>query len=138
LTGVGYEQKNIRTMFFENLKDDLAWQCMEYRTGINTISLTTSVMQNLRNSKDCIIQKIFDKVKVQNFEEYWTADEYIQKKKDLVQGLKDFDKLYIWHVKNAQPDLNQIHTDCFTHLHKLLKSNFDFLNIRNMIKYEEE
>lgn len=120
-------------MFFVYLGDDLSHQCMEYKTGINTVAIVASVNKQHRDCRECLIPKIFDKIKGKALEEDWSVDDYLGKKKELVSALKDFDKLYNNHIKTAHSDILEFQNDCFTHLKALLQSNWDFYNIKRMI-----
>lgn len=94
-------------MFFESLKDDLVWQCMEYKTGTTTVAITASLNKDHRDCRDCMIVQIFDKIKGKALEEEWLQDDYLGKKKELVAALKNFDnKLYPNHIKKTWPELN--------------------------------
>lgn len=55
-------------------------------------------------------------------------------KKELVKVMKDFDKMYVKHAKNTNPELSKIISTAMTPLLNLMESNRNFHNIREMMK----
>ena len=49
-------------------------------------------------------------------------------KKDLSSKLKEWDKAYVKHAKNTNPELALIHTQALAPLVNLMESNFNFYN----------
>ena len=50
-------------------------------------------------------------------------------KKDLQNKLKEFDKHYVKHAKNTNPELALIHAQALQPLVNLMESNFNYFNI---------
>lgn len=66
------------------------------------------------------------------------SDTYLTWKKDLVKILKEWDKLYVKHVKSTYPEMNKIHMQAMQPLNDLIQSNYDFHKLELMIKRKED
>lgn len=53
------------------------------------------------------------------------ADSYTTWKKDLIKLLKEFDKLYMKHIKSGYVEMNAIHTQAMKPLVDMMTSNFN-------------
>ena len=53
------------------------------------------------------------------------ADSYVTWKKDLVKLLKEFDKLYIKHIKSGFVEMNLIHQAAMKPILEIMSSNFN-------------
>jgi len=54
------------------------------------------------------------------------AETYTTWRKDLIKLLKEFDKLYVKHIKSGYVEMNAIHMAAFKPLTNLLESNLNF------------
>ena len=63
-----------------------------------------------------------------------TADSYTSWKKELVKFLKDFDKLYVKHIKSGYVEMIAIHTKAMQPLVELMSSNYNFHALEQMEK----
>lgn len=66
-----------------------------------------------------------------------TVENYVTFKKELIQKLKAFDKLYTKHIKSAYVEMNAIHTQAMKPLSELLESNRNFHFIEEQMKKKE-
>lgn len=60
------------------------------------------------------------------------AETYVSWKKELVKILKEFDKMYVKHVKTTFVEMNKIHMQAMEPLNLLIKSNFEFTKLEGM------
>lgn len=63
-----------------------------------------------------------------------TADSYTSWKKELVKFLKDFDKLYVKHIKSGYVEMIAIHTKAMQPIVELMSSNYNFHALEQMEK----
>ncbi len=66
-----------------------------------------------------------------------TVENYISFKKELIQKLKAFDKLYTKHMKSAYIEMNNIHTQAMKPLSELLESNRNLHFLEELMKKKE-
>jgi hypothetical protein len=52
--------------------------------------------------------------------------------------LKEWDKLYVKHIKATYPDMSAIHATCMKPLTQLLDSNLNFHKLEEMQRRKEE
>lgn len=62
------------------------------------------------------------------------ADTYTSWKKELVKYLKDFDKLYVKHIKSGYVEMSVIHQKAMQPLVELMSSNYNFNALEQMEK----
>lgn len=55
-----------------------------------------------------------------------TPESYVTWKKDLIKLFKEFDKLYLTHIKTTHVELNAMHTNAMLPLTNVLESNLNF------------
>lgn len=73
-----------------------------------------------------------------NLQDVWTPEELASVKKTFIGKLKEWDKNYITHAKSFNPELAAIHDAAMKPLVNLMKSNYDFYCINEMIRKEKE
>lgn len=62
------------------------------------------------------------------------ADTYTSWKKELIKYLKDFDKLYVKHIKSGYVEMNAIHTSAMKPLVEIMSSNYNLNNLELLEK----
>lgn len=65
-------------------------------------------------------------------------DTYQQWKKDLLKLLKEWDKLYVKHMKAIFPEMDKIHQQAMEPLNKLIDANVNYYRLEQMIKEKRE
>jgi hypothetical protein len=63
-----------------------------------------------------------------------TPDSYTSWKKELIKFLKDFDKLYVKHIKSGFVEMSAIHQKAMQPLVELMNSNYNFHALEQMEK----
>lgn len=63
-----------------------------------------------------------------------TLETYISWKKDLIKELKEFDAMYMKHLKQGYPEMNAIHMAAMKPLTDLLESNLNFHYLEQLEK----
>jgi hypothetical protein len=71
------------------------------------------------------------------FEMYITVENYTTYKKELIQKLKSFDKLYTKHIKSAYVEMSAIHTQAMKPLSDVLESNRNLHFFEELMKKKE-
>lgn len=66
-----------------------------------------------------------------------THETYISWKKELIKMLKEFDKMYLKHIKNGYIEMNNIHMTAMKPLTNLLESNLNFHYLELIEKKKE-
>jgi hypothetical protein len=85
------------------------------------------------NCKTSFVE-IFNYVEPDTMEMQLTPETLASWKKDFVKILKEWDKLYVKHIKGAYPDMSKIHDACMKPLGALLESNYNLHNLEEIIK----
>jgi len=112
----------MRTMFFEKVEK-------KFIDG-TTYEISNGSQVEMWNCKTAI-NDIFVALDPGMFEMYITVENYTTYKKELIQKLKAFDKLYTKHIKSAYVEMSAIHTQAMKPLSDVLESN------RNLHFFEE-
>ncbi len=63
---------------------------------------------------------------------------YLSWRKELVSKLKDYDKLYVKHIKGGHVEMNNIHMGAMKPLTNLLESNLNFYYLEQLEKKGKE
>jgi hypothetical protein len=63
-----------------------------------------------------------------------THETYTSWKKDLIKKCKEWDKLYVKHIKSTYPEMAQIHATAMRPLTLLIDANLQFTRLEDMIK----
>lgn len=71
-------------------------------------------------------------------EQTLTFETFSTWKKELIKFCKDWDKMYLKHMKSTYPELNAIHMAAMKPLTLLVDSNSNFHKLENMIKEKKE
>lgn len=112
-----YEQQYVRTMFLE--------KCEKKTIDGVTYDITNATQVEIWNCKSKIVE-IFNYIEPSMMDMTLTFDTYITWKKDLVKLLKEWDVLYMKHIKQGYPEMNAIHMSAMKPLTDLLESNLNF------------
>jgi hypothetical protein len=67
-----------------------------------------------------------------------TFETYTSWKKDLIKVLKEWDKLYVKHIKGAYPEMSGLHAKAMLPLTNLVQSNLEFHYLEDMMKNKKE
>lgn len=62
---------------------------------------------------------------------------YISWRKELIKILKEFDKLYVKHIKSGYIEMNNIHMNAMKPLCQLMESNLNFHYLEQIEKKKE-
>jgi hypothetical protein len=121
----------VRTMFWESivtLKKVIDGNEYEFSNAANVDHF---------NCKSALI-KISSTCDPSIMEMTLTFETFSSWKKDLIKDCKDWDKLYLKHMKTTYPELNAIHMAAMKPLTLLIDSNNNFHKLENMIKDKRE
>lgn len=125
---IGYEQHILRTMFFKR----------EETMTIDGKNYTVSPAAHFDHYKCkeviCGIFMHISKDQTENLDK----TNYLGWKKDLVSKLKEWDKYYVKHGKNINPELSAIHTSALHPLINLMESNNNYYNFNQLLKTDPE
>jgi len=115
----------VRTMFYE--------KCEKTTIDGVTYEISNTTQVEIWNCKSTMVEiwNIFDSGML---EMKLTAEEYIAWKKDLIKVLKEFDKLYLKHIKSGYIEMNNIHMAAMKPLTNLMESNLNFYFLENIEK----
>ena len=83
------------------------------------------------------INDIFVSLDPGEFERTITIESYTTYKKDLIQRLTSFDKLYTKHIKSAYVEMSSIHTQAMKPLSEVLESNRNLHFFEELMKKKE-
>lgn len=100
-------------------------KCEKKTIDGTTYDITNSTQVEIWNCKGKIVE-IFNLLDPSMMEMQLTHETYISWKKDLVKLLKEFDKLYVKHIKSGFVEMNAIHMNAMKPLTELLESNLNF------------
>lgn len=65
-------------------------------------------------------------------------DTFTTWRKDLIKLLKEWDKVYVKHIKAAYPEMSKHHSEMVEPLTRLINSNLNFYKLEQMIARKEE
>eukprot|EP00347_Sterkiella_histriomuscorum_P002631 403367399 len=123
-----FEQQYVRTMFLE--------KCEKKTIDGITYDITNNTQVEIWNCKSKIVE-IFNSLDPSMMEMQLTHETYISWKKELIKMLKEFDKMYLKHIKNGYIEMNQIHMTAMKPLTNLLESNLNFHYLELIEKKKE-
>ena len=103
-------------MFFE--------KCEKKAIDGTTYEVTNGTQVEIWNCKQ-MINDIYQMIDPGMMEISLNADSYTTWKKDLIKLLKEFDKLYIKHIKSGFVEMNVIHSQAMKPLVDMMTSNFN-------------
>lgn len=101
-----------------------------------TYEITNSTQVEIWNCKSKIVE-IFNYTDPSMMEMNLTHENYITWKKDLIKLLKEFDKLYVKHMKSGFIEMNTIHMSAMKPITDLLESNLNFHFLELQMKKKE-
>lgn len=90
-----------------------------------TYEITNNTQVEIWNCKSKIVE-IFNYLDPSMMEMQLTHETYITWKKDLIKLLKEWEKLYMKHIKSGFVEMNHIHMTAMRPLTDLLESNLNF------------
>jgi hypothetical protein len=67
-----------------------------------------------------------------------TFENYTTWKKDLIKLLKEWDKVYVKHIKTSYPEMSAHHAKAMLPLTNLIESNINFHKLELMIAAKED
>ena len=120
-----YEQQYIRTMFFDKVEKKSLDGVM--------YEITNGTQVEIWNCKQQIVD-IYTYVEPDMMNMQLNADTYTSWKKELIKYLKDFDKLYVKHIKSGFVEMNVIHTSAMKPLLDMMSSNYNLNNLEQLEK----
>jgi hypothetical protein len=121
----------VRTMFWERIDTLKKWiDGTEYE-------FSNAANVDHFNCKTALID-ISNHADPSTMESTLTFETFSSWKKDLIKLCKDWDKMYLKHMKSTYPELNTIHMAAMKPLTLLIDSNANFHKLENMIKEKRE
>jgi hypothetical protein len=67
-----------------------------------------------------------------------TAETYVTWRKELIKLLKEWDRLYLKHIKSGYVEMSAIHSKAMKPLTDLLESNLNFTFLENIKKKKKD
>lgn len=118
----------IRTMFFE--------KCEKFTIDGVTFDITNATGVEIWNCKEKLVE-IFNYFENDSLEMNLSENTYQSWRKELIKLLKEFDKLYVKHIKSGYILQNEIHMTAMKPLVNLLESNENFHFLEEIEKKKE-
>jgi hypothetical protein len=119
-----YEQMYVRTMFFE--------KCESLNIDGKVYDISNGAMVDMWNCKEACVG-IYNMLEPGTMDMECTFETYTAWKKDLFKACKEWDKLYVKHIKAIYPEMNGIHMQAMLPLNQLIESNKNFHHLEKMI-----
>mgnify|MGYP001211618623 CR=1 FL=1 len=116
-------------MFFE--------KCESIQIDGNEYIISNGAMVDMWNCKEAICE-IYNYLDDGTMEMNLTFETFTSWKKDLIKFCKEWDKLYVKHIKGTYPEMNGHHTKAMLPLANLVEANVNFHNLENMEKNKKE
>jgi hypothetical protein len=107
----------IRTMFFE--------KCEKFTIDGITFDITNATGVQIWNCKEKMVE-IYNYFDSDMMEMNLNETTYQSWRKELIKLLKEFDKLYVQHIKSGFIEMNNIHTTAMKPLVNIMESNLNF------------
>lgn len=101
-----------------------------------TYEITNATQVEIWNCKSKIVE-IYNYVDPGMMEMQLTHETYVSWKKDLIKLLKEWDKLYVKHIKSGYVEMNGIHMAAMKPLTDLLESNLNLHYLEQIEKKKE-
>ena len=98
-----------------------------------TYTISNNSAVNMFNCKEAL-SDIYNIVEQEQMNLDCTYENYTSWKKDLIKKCKEWDKLYVTHIKTTYPEMSQIHATAMKPLTLLVESNLQFWRLEDMIK----
>jgi hypothetical protein len=127
-----YEQMYVRTMFFDKTNPEVPFKI----DGVD-YWITGAGQNDMWGCKEAIVQ-IFNDLDDGQMEMNCTFETYTGWKKDLIKNLKEWDKVYVKHIKAAYPEMSANHAKAMLPLTNLIQSNLEFHYLEEMMKNKKE
>lgn len=111
-------------------------KCEKIAIDGTTFDITNTSQVELWNCKDQIVQiyNFFDDGMIESTQ---TAETYLTWRKDLIKLLKEWDRLYMKHMKSGYVEMSAIHSKAMKPLTDLLESNLNFTYLEKQMKKKE-
>jgi hypothetical protein len=121
----------VRTMFWDKIEQLKKWiDGTEYE-------FSNAANVDCFNCKDAVIN-ISNFMDPMRMEGELTFETFTSWKKELIKYCKDWDKLYVKHMKATYPEMNAIHMQAMKPLTQLIEANSNFHKLEVMIKDKRE
>lgn len=117
----------VRTMIFEKVQEE-----KKFIDG-TTYTISNQSAVDMFNCKEALVD-VFNHLDPEQMEMECTFENYTTWKKDLVKKGKEFDKLYVKHIKATYPEMSQLHATAMKPLTLLIDSNLQLTRLEDMIK----
>ena len=122
----------VRTMFFDKTNPEVPFKI----DGVD-YWITGAAQNDMWGCKEAIVQ-IFNDLDDGQMEMNCTFETYTGWKKDLIKNLKEWDKVYVKHIKAAYPEMSANHAKAMLPLTNLIQSNLEFHYLEEMMKNKKE
>jgi hypothetical protein len=99
--------------------------------------ISNSAMVDMWNCKENLVE-VFNVLDDGTMDMDLTFETFAGWKKEIVKKLKDWDKLYIKHIKGTYPEMNGHHMSAMKPLTQLVDANLHFTYIENMERNKKE
>ena len=99
--------------------------------------ISNPVQVDMFNCKSAIVE-VYNFLLPDSVEMNRTFENYTTWKKDLVKILKEWDKVYVKHIKTSYPEMSANHAKAMLPLTNLIESNLNFHKLELMIAAKEE
>jgi len=112
-----YEQTYVRTMFFE--------KCSVFQIDGKTYNISMASEVQLWNCKSRIVE-IYNYFDPDTMDRELDMEKYQSWRKELIKLLKEWDKIYMTHMKSGYVEMSEIHKTAMKPLTDLMESNLNF------------
>lgn len=116
-------------MFFE--------KCEKKKINEAMYEITNATQVEIWNCKQLIVD-IYNVIDPSMMEMSVNPDSYLTWKKDLIKQLKEFDKLYMKHIKSGFVEMNVIHTAAMKPLIEIMAANYYLNNYEQIEKKKDD
>lgn len=129
---VEYSQMYVRTMFFDKTNPEVA-----FKIDGNDYWITGAAQNDMWGCKEALVE-IFNFLDDTQMEVNCTFETYTGWKKELMKYLKEWDKVYMKHIKTAYPEMSALHLKAMQPLSSLVQSNLEFHYLEMMLNNKKE
>jgi hypothetical protein len=110
-------------MFFE--------KCETLQIDGHEYVISNGAMVDMWNCKESLVE-IYNYLDDGTMEMNLTFETFTSWKKDLIKFCKEWDKLYVKHIKSTYPEMNGHHMKAMQPLTDLVEANFNFSGLEKM------
>lgn len=97
-----------------------------------TYTISNNAAVDMFNCKEALVD-IYNILDPEQMQLECTFENYTSWKKDLFKKCKEWDKLYVKHIKATYPEMSQIHATAMKPLWLLIDSNLQLTRLEDMI-----